>query len=165
VELELDTRAAEGEGGYAAALDEERQRRQTELLVPHAAEADVVISTALIPGRPAPLLLTEQAVRAMQPGSVIVDLAAPNGGNCALTVPGETREVEGVTIMAPLNIASEMATHASAMYARTVAALITEFVRDGAFQASFDDEIFASACVTHGGAVVHPRLRPAAPTA
>jgi H+-translocating NAD(P) transhydrogenase subunit alpha len=120
-----------------------------------------VIPTALIPGKRAPILVTEAAVRAMRPGSVIVDVAAPNGGNCALTRPGETVVENGVTIMAPLDLASAMSTHASAMYGRTLAALIGEFAKDGAFATDFEDEIFSNVCVTHGGAVVHPRLRPA----
>jgi H+-translocating NAD(P) transhydrogenase subunit alpha len=161
VELELDTAGAEGEGGYAKAMDADRQRRQTELLIPHVGEADVVIPTALIPGKRAPLLITEAAVKAMQPGSVIVDVAAPNGGNCELTRPGETVVAHGVTIMAPLDLASAMATHASAMYARTLAALIGEFTGGGTLATDFEDEIFSNVCVTHGGAVVHPRLRPA----
>ncbi|MDQ3555268.1 MAG: Re/Si-specific NAD(P)(+) transhydrogenase subunit alpha [Gemmatimonadota bacterium] len=159
VELELPTADAEGAGGYARALDEERQRRQTELLVPHVGEADVVITTALIPGRPAPLLITEAAVRAMAPGSVILDIAAPNGGNCALTRPGEMTEAGGVRIFGPLNLAAEMPLHASQMYARTVAATIAEFTRDGAFRPDPDDEIFRDVCVARGGEVVHPRVR------
>jgi H+-translocating NAD(P) transhydrogenase subunit alpha len=162
IELELDTRSAEGEGGYAAALDADRQRRQIELLVPHIGEADVVITTALVPGMRAPLLITKEAVHAMKPGSIIVDLAAPAGGNCELTRPDEVVEVNGVRILAPTNIATGMSTHASAMYGRTVAALIGEFTRSGAFETSFEDEIFKSVCVTHGGAVVNPRLAPRA---
>jgi H+-translocating NAD(P) transhydrogenase subunit alpha len=159
VELELDTGGAEGAGGYAKALDEDRQRRQVELLVPHVGGSDVVITTALVPGIRAPLLISEDAVRAMVPGSVIVDVAAPNGGNCALTRPGEVAEVDGVRIFGPLNIPGDMPVHASQMYARTVAAMLAEFVRDGAFTADFDDEIFAGACVTHGGVVVNDRVR------
>lgn len=164
VELELPTEDMETSGGYARALDEERQRRQIELLAEHIAAADVVITTALIPGRPAPCLIEEPAVRAMQPGSVIVDLAAPNGGNCALTEPGTTVQRHGVHLFGPLNLAAEMPTHASQMYARTVAALLSEFVRDGAFAPPEDDEIFRDVCVARGGEIVHPRLR-AAPAA
>lgn len=159
VELELDTTGAEGAGGYAAALDAERQRRQVELLVPHVADSDVVISTALVPGIPAPLLVSEDAVRAMAPGSVIVDVAAPNGGNCALTRRGDVVESGGVRIFGPLNLPAEMPVHASQMYARTVAAMITEFLKDGEFRRDFDDEIFRGACVTHGGEVVNERVR------
>ena len=159
VELELDTTGAEGAGGYAAALDAERQRRQVELLVPHVGDSDVVISTALVPGIPAPLLVSEDAVRAMAPGSVIVDVAAPNGGNCALTRRGDVVDAGGVRIFGPLNLAAEMPIHASQMYARTVAAMITEFVKDGEFRRDFDDDIFKGACVTHGGEVVNERVR------
>lgn len=159
VTLDLDTTGAEGSGGYAAALDAGRQRRQVELLAQHVAAADVVISTALVPGMRAPLLVSEEAVRAMAPGSVIVDVAAPNGGNCALTRPGEVAEVGGVRILGPVNLASEMPVHASQMYARTVAAMITEFVRDGAFAPPEDDDIFRSACVARGGEVVNDRVR------
>jgi NAD(P) transhydrogenase subunit alpha len=159
VKLDFDTTGAEGQGGYAAALDEERQRRQVELLVPHVGDSDVVISTALVPGMPAPLLVSEDAVRAMGPGSVIVDIAAPNGGNCALTERGRTVEVDGVRIMGPLNLPAEMPVHASQMYARTVMAMITEFAKDGAFVTDFADEIFKGACVAHGGQVVNDRVR------
>jgi H+-translocating NAD(P) transhydrogenase subunit alpha len=159
VELALETGDAEDRGGYAKALAEEQQRRQLELLAPHIGEADVVIATALIPGRPAPLLVTEDAVGRMAPGSVIVDLAAPNGGNCALTQPGAVAESGGVRIYGPLNLAAEMPLHASQMYARTVGAMIDEFTRDGAFAPDEDDEIFREACVTRGGEVVHARVR------
>ncbi|HEX8906122.1 MAG TPA: hypothetical protein VF771_14840, partial [Longimicrobiaceae bacterium] len=159
VTLELDTSGAEGQGGYAAALDEERQRRQVELLVPHVGDSDVVITTALVPGMPAPLLVSEDAVRAMKPGSVIIDIAAPNGGNCALTRRGGTVEEGGVRIFGPLNLPAEMPVHASQMYARTVGAMIAEFVKDGEFLTDFDDEIFKGACVAHGGQVVNDRVR------
>jgi H+-translocating NAD(P) transhydrogenase subunit alpha len=159
IELDLDTAGAEGAGGYAKALDEDRQRRQIELLVPHVGAADVVITTALVPGIRAPLLISEDAVRAMAPGSVIVDIAAPNGGNCALTRPGETVDVDGVRIFGPLNVAADMPLHGSQMYARTVTAMLAEFVRDGVFTIDFDDEIFAGACVTHDGRIVNERVR------
>jgi len=161
VQLELDTAGAEGQGGYAAALDADRQRRQLELLVPHVGDSDVVICTALVPGMPAPPLVSEEAVAAMAPGSVIVDLAAPNGGNCALTRRGDVVEAGGVRIFGPLNLASEMPVHASQMYARTVAEMIAEFVKDGAFVRDFDDEIFKGSCVAHGGQVTSDRVRAA----
>jgi NAD(P) transhydrogenase subunit alpha len=162
VELALDTAAAEGTGGYAAALDEERQRRQVELLGEHVAASDVVICTALIPGRRAPLLVSAEAVHAMPPGSVVVDLAAPNGGNCALTRPGEGVQAGGARVLGPLNLPAEMPMHASQMYARTVAALVTDFTRDGRFDPDPEDEIFRAACITRGGEVVHERVRPPA---
>ena len=159
VELELDTAAAETEDGYAEELQQEIQARQPELLQPYIAASDVVVTTALIPGRPAPMLIRESAVEAMADGSVIVDLAAPNGGNCALTVPGETIEAYGVTIMGPQNVPAEMAEHASQLYAQTVVALIETFVEEGRFVPDFDDDIFNGVCVAHDGAVTHDRVR------
>lgn len=161
VELELEAEG-EGEGGYAKELQQEKQERQPELLKPHIADADVVVSTALIPGRPAPLLISEDAVEAMAPGSVVVDLAAPNGGNCALTEPGETVERHGVQVFGPQNLPAEMPVHASQLYARTVAALVEEFIgEDGRFTPDFDDDIFAGACVAHDGEVRSDRVREA----
>ncbi|MDQ3388392.1 MAG: Re/Si-specific NAD(P)(+) transhydrogenase subunit alpha [Gemmatimonadota bacterium] len=151
VEIALETADTEGPGGYARALDEERGRLQVELLVPFIADADVVITTALIPGKPAPLLITREAVEAMAPGSVIVDLAAANGGNCALTRPGEVAVEDGVRILAPLNLAAEMPLHASQMYSRTVGAMISEFHAEGVFRTDPEDEIFRAVCVTHAG--------------
>ena len=158
VELELETTEAAGEGGYAKALGEEKQQRQVELLTPYLASSDVIISTALIPGRKAPLLISEEAVRQMTPGSVIVDLAAPNGGNCEVTVPGETVSRHGVTIHGVLNLPSEMSIHASSMYARTLSAFITEFVKEGALDLDFEDDIIKGACVTHEGKIVNERV-------
>jgi NAD(P) transhydrogenase subunit alpha len=158
IELELETADAEGSGGYAKALDEEKQRRQIELLIPHLAGSDVIITTALIPGRKAPVLIVEEAVKQMTAGSVIVDLAAPNGGNCEMTVPGETVQRHGVTIHGSLNLPSEMQVHASSMYARTLSAFITEFVKEGSFDLDFEDEIIKGACVTHGGKIVNERV-------
>jgi NAD(P) transhydrogenase subunit alpha len=158
VELDLDTAGAEGSGGYAAALDEQRQRRQVELLAEHVAASDVVISTALIPGRRAPLLVSDDGVRRMEPGSVVVDLAAPNGGNCALTRPGEVVDAGGVRVMGPLNLPAEMPVHASQLYARTVLAMITEWLKDGEFVPPSEDDIYRAACVTRGGEVVNERV-------
>jgi len=159
VELELEMGDQEDESGYAKELQKEKQERQPELLQPHIAESDVVISTALIPGRPAPLLIREEAVEAMTPGSVIVDLAAPNGGNCAVTETGETVHAHDVTVMGPTNLPAKMAVHASQLYAKTVSALIEEFVADGQFTPDFDDDIFDGTCLTHGGEVHNERVR------
>ncbi|MBT8400846.1 MAG: Re/Si-specific NAD(P)(+) transhydrogenase subunit alpha, partial [Rhodothermia bacterium] len=128
VELDIETQESQDAGGYAKALAEEKAKRQTELLVPHIAAADVVVTTALIPGRPAPLLVTREAVEAMKPGSVIMDLAAANGGNCALTEAGRKVVHNGVNIYGPTNLPSEMPVHASEMYARTLLALVSEMV-------------------------------------
>ncbi len=159
VELELDTAEAEDQGGYAKALKEDEQARQVELLARHVAKADVVITTALIPGRQAPVLITERGIAGMRPGSVIVDLAAANGGNTAITRADEAVEHAGVRVLGPTNLAAEMPRHASELYARTVMALVLEFTAEGAFRPDFEDEIFQSACVTHDGAVVHERVR------
>ena len=131
VELEVDIESDQDESGYAEELEKEKQERQPELLKPHIAEADVVISTALIPGRPAPLLINENAVEAMDPGSVIVDLAAPNGGNCAYTETGEEIVEHNVQILGPTNLPAEMPVHASELYAKTVVAMIEEGLDDG----------------------------------
>jgi H+-translocating NAD(P) transhydrogenase subunit alpha len=159
IELDLETANAQDAGGYARALSEDKQVRQVQLLVPHAGAADVVIATALIPGRRAPLLISEEAVQAMAPGSVIIDLAAPNGGNCALTVPGQTVVREGVTIFGPLNLAAEMPVNASQLYARTITALLLDFATSEGFKPNFEDEVFKGACVTYEGTVVHERVK------
>lgn len=159
VELTLEVGDMQDAGGYGKALAEEKARRQTELLVPHIGKADVVVTTALIPGRTAPTLITGEAVEAMKPGSVIVDLAAPNGGNCVHTRPGETVRHQGVQIFGPLNLPATMPVHASQLYARTVLAMVKEFTGEAGFTANFEDEIFKGACVTHGGAVVHDRVK------
>jgi len=159
VELEVDIEADQDESGYAEELEKEKQERQPELLQPHIAEADVVISTALIPGQPAPLLINEAAVEAMDPGSVIVDLAAPNGGNCALTETGEDVGAHNVQILGPTNLPAEMPVHASELYAKTVAAMIEEGLDDGAFAPDFDDQIFADSCLTRDGAVRNERVQ------
>jgi NAD(P) transhydrogenase subunit alpha len=159
VELEVDIEADQDESGYAEELEKEKQERQPELLKPHVAEADVVISTALIPGQPAPLLINENAVEAMDPGSVIVDLAAPNGGNCAYTETGEEVAAHDVQILGPTNLPAQMPVHASELYAKTVAAMIEEGLDDGAFAPDFEDQIFAESCLTRGGEVRNERVR------
>jgi H+-translocating NAD(P) transhydrogenase subunit alpha len=163
VELELETQQSADTGGYAKALAEEKARRQTELLVPSIAASDVVISTALIPGRPAPVLITREAVGAMKPGSVIIDMAAANGGNCELTQVGSTVVEGGVSIVGPTNLAAEMPVNASQMYARTVYNMVSEFTREGTFAPDFDDDIIKSACVAHNGEIVNERVRSLVP--
>jgi len=162
--LELDLGPdAEGEGGYAKELDEAQQQRQRELLAEAMADIDVIITTALIPGRPAPLLVTEDAVRGMKPGSVVIDLAGEAGGNCELTEPGETIVRHDVKISAPLNVPSTMPEHASQLYARNIQSLLELLVNEeGALELDFDDEIVAGACVTRDGEIVHEGARKAA---
>lgn len=159
VELPFEVPDAQDVSGYAKALAEEKQRQQAQLLVPHIGRADVVISTAQVPGRRAPVLITEEAVAAMQPGSVIIDLAAPNGGNCVLTQPGETVIHNGVQIVGPLNLPAAMPVHASQMYARTLLAMIQEFATPEGFKPNFEDEIFRGVCLTYNGEVVNERVR------
>jgi len=159
VELALETESMQDAGGYAKALAEEKARRQTELLVPFISKSDVVVTTALIPGRKAPLLITREAVEGMQPGSVIIDMAAPNGGNCALTEPGEVVAYNGVRIFGALNLPADMPLHASQLYARTLMAMILEFSSEEGFAANFEDDIFKGACVTHAGSVIHDRVK------
>ncbi|MEM8489095.1 MAG: NAD(P)(+) transhydrogenase (Re/Si-specific) subunit alpha, partial [Bacteroidota bacterium] len=118
-----------------------------------------VVTTALIPGRAAPLLISEDAVKAMKPGSVIIDMAAQNGGNCAYTEKGKTVVQHGVKIVGTTNFPSEMAVHASQMYARTLMAMVLEFYGDEGFTHNFEDEIFKGSCVTHNGEVINERVK------
>jgi NAD(P) transhydrogenase subunit alpha len=129
-------------------MEEEFLMREREALRAPVARADVVITTALVPGKPAPLLIDEEMVAAMRPGSVIVDMAAEAGGNCAVTAPGETVVSHNVTILAPLNIPSMVPVHASQMYSRNVAAVVGHIVKDGILTLDAEDEITRSACVT-----------------
>jgi NAD(P) transhydrogenase subunit alpha len=163
LELDMGLEDAEAAGGYARALTEEEQQRQRELLAKEIGKVDAVISTAAVPGRPAPLLVTEQAVKNMSPGSVVVDLAAETGGNCELTEPGETVVKEDVTIVGPLNLASTMPDHASSLYARNVQALLELMAgEEGRLELDFEDEIIKGACITHDGEIVHEGARNAA---
>jgi NAD(P) transhydrogenase subunit alpha len=161
LELELEA-DAEGAGGYAKQMDEEAQRRQRELLAEAMQDVDAVITTALIPGRPAPLLVTRQAVEGMKPGAVVVDLAGEAGGNCELSEPGETVQRHGVTIATPLDLPSTMADHASQLYARNVQSLLELMVNEGELALDFDDEVIAAACITREGEIVHEGARAAA---
>ena len=151
--------AAEGTGGYARELSAEQHKRELDLIHAHAKESDVIISTALIPGRTAPVLITAAMVRDMKPGAVIVDLAAEQGGNCELTKPGQDVVVHGVTILGPLNLAATMPQHASQMYARNISTFLKLSVKDGAWAPDSEDEIIKDTLVTHGGAVVHERVK------
>jgi H+-translocating NAD(P) transhydrogenase subunit alpha len=162
--LELDfIPDAEAEGGYARPLTEEENEKVREALAQSSTRQDVIITTALIPGRPAPLLITADAVRGMSPGSVIVDLAGEAGGNCELSEAGKTVVEDGVKVIAPLNLPSEMATHASQLYSKNVENLLGLLVDDeGGLRLDFEDEIVAGACITHEGEIVNERAREAA---
>jgi len=157
--IELPLEAQEGQGGYAREQSEEFLRNQRELIGEHIAKSDVVITTAAIPGRRAPLLVTADMVKGMRPGSVIVDLAAETGGNVELTKAGEDVEIGGVTIIGARNVPSTMPLHASQLYARNVANLLLHLVKDGAINLDFADEITKGACVTHGGEIVNERAK------
>jgi NAD(P) transhydrogenase subunit alpha len=157
--IELPLEAQEGQGGYAREQSEEFLRKQRELIGEHIAKSDVVITTAAIPGRRAPLLVTADMVKGMRPGSIIVDLAAETGGNVELTKAGEDVVVGGLTIIGTRNVPSTMPLHASQLYARNVANLLLHLVHDGAIKLDFTDEITKGACVTHGGEIVNERAR------
>src|SRR3989449_2722664 len=160
VGIELGETAAAG-GGYAKELSEDDRRRQRELLAAECARSDVVITTALIGGVFAPRLLTADTVRTMKPGSVIVDLAADGGGNCELSKPGQTVHVNGVTILAPLNIPATMPYHASLLFSRNLTAFVQAFTKDRVFQLDFTDDIQQGALITHDGDVKHAQTREA----
>src|SRR5436190_1784621 len=160
VGIELKESAAAG-GGYAKELSDDDRRRQSELLAQECAQSDVVITTALIGGVFAPRLISGETVKAMKPGSVIVDLGADGGGNCELSTPGETVYVGGVAIMAPLNLPATMPYHASLLFSRNLTAFIQAFTKDKAFQLDFNDDIQQGALITHDGEVKHARTREA----
>lgn len=159
VELEIEGQDSSDSGGYAKALAEEKAKQQVKLLVPFIGKSDVVVTTALIPGRPAPLLISAEAVQAMGEGSVIIDMAAANGGNCELTVPGETVVKHGVTIVGATNLTSDMPVHASQLYGRTLLAMLQDFTDANGFAPNDEDEVFTGSCVTRGGEVVHERVK------
>ncbi len=152
----------EGAGGYAKELTPEQQQRQQELMAEAIGKADVVITTALVPGRRAPILVTEDAVTRMKPGSVIVDLAGEQGGNCEVSEPGQSIVRHDVKILAPLNVPSTMAEHASQLYARNINALLDLMVKEGRLELDFDDEVIAGACITRDKEIVHAAAREAA---
>ena len=150
---------AEGTGGYAKALTEDQQERERQAIAGAVAQSDVTITTALVPGRRAPVLVTQPMVNAMRSGSVIVDLAAEAGGNCALTQPGETIAHGGVTIAGPLNVAATMPFHASQLYAKNVLALFDHLVKDGTLNLDMSDEITRGVCVTANGEIVNAAVQ------
>jgi NAD(P) transhydrogenase subunit alpha len=155
VELAIEAKDAQDKGGYAKAQSEDFYKKQQDLMAKVVTGADVVIPTALVPGKRAPLLVTEEMVAGMRHGSVIVDLAAEQGGNCALTRPGEEVVRHGVTIIGPLNLPSTMPLHASQMYSRTVTNYLNHLIKDGKLQLDLTDELTRGPLVTHQGEVVH----------
>ena len=159
VELDVQPEDAQDAGGYARELSKEHIKRERELIHQRATQADVIITTALIPGKPAPVLIDEPTVKAMRPGSVIVDLAGEQGGNCELSVPGETTVQHDVTIIAPLHISSDLAYHASQMYAKNVAALVTLLAPQGELKLNFADDIIDAVVITANGEIRHAPTR------
>jgi NAD(P) transhydrogenase subunit alpha len=155
VQLDLETKDAQDAGGYAKAQSEEFLRKQRELVTSHVRQADVVITTALIPGKRAPILVTEEMVKGMRPGSVIVDMAAEQGGNCEITEPGKDVVKHGVIIAGLVNIPSTMPTHSSQMYSRNVTNYLLYMARDGSLNLDLNDEMVKSPLVTHNGEVMH----------
>jgi len=158
LEVDLGGIKTEDAGGYAVELSEEALERGRQLMAEHARTNDVVITTAQVPGKRAPLLLTENAVRGMKPGSVIIDLAGSTGGNCALSKPDETIEVNGVAIMAPLNLPATVPVHASQLYSRNVAAFLSLLIKDGELNIDMTDDVVGPSCVTHLGQFVNQRV-------
>lgn len=158
LEVDLGGIQTEDAGGYAKELTEEAMSRGRELIAKHARSADVVITSAQVPGRPAPLLVTEEAVSGMKRGSIIVDLASASGGNCAVSIPGETVKREGVTIMSPLNLAATIPVHASQLYSRNVTAFLSLLIKDGELNLDMSDDVIGPSCVTHQGAYANARV-------
>lgn len=159
IELELETTQAEDKGGYAKEMDEEFYKKQRELMTRVVSENDAVITTASIPGKKAPVLITEEMVLGMKPGSVIVDLAAESGGNCELTVAGETVEKNGVKIIGPLNVPSGVPYHASQMYSRNIGNLALLMVKDEKLEIDLENEILKESLVTDNGEIVNQRVK------
>jgi len=155
LEMEIGEHA-EAAGGYAKQLSEETHRRELAFIAQQVKDADIVITTAAIPGQRAPVLITADAVRAMKPGAVIVDLAVETGGNCELTEAGREVVRNGVLLLGPLNLPSTLPQHASQMYARNISSFLSQLIKDGALRFDFDDEIVRDTCVTHAGEVRKP---------
>ncbi|WP_421775471.1 Re/Si-specific NAD(P)(+) transhydrogenase subunit alpha [Gracilimonas sp.] len=159
VEVELGDEDTQTEGGYAKELDKSKQDLQREAIHNHAKKSDIIITTALIPGRPAPLLITEQMVKDMEPGSVIVDLAAENGGNCELTEAGKTVVKHDVKIVGPVNLPSKLSHHASKLYSKNMYALLNLLIKEGEATFDFEDEILLKTTITHQGKTISPMLK------
>jgi H+-translocating NAD(P) transhydrogenase subunit alpha len=158
LEVDLGGIQTEDAGGYAVELTEEAMKRGRDLISKHAQTADVIITTAQVPGRRAPLLLTEEAVAGMKRGAVVVDLAGATGGNCAVSHPGETVEREGRFIMSPLNLAATVPVHASQLYSRNVTSFLSLLIKDGELQIDMADDVVGPSCVAHQGAFVNERV-------
>ncbi|MBO6522498.1 MAG: Re/Si-specific NAD(P)(+) transhydrogenase subunit alpha [Balneolaceae bacterium] len=159
VEVPLDDEDTETKGGYAKELSKDSQERQKQVIAEHVKKSDIVITTALIPGRPAPLLVTKETVAGMKPGSVIVDLAAENGGNCELTEAGKTVVKHGVNIVGPINLPSQLSNHASLLYAKNMLNLLNLLIKEGEANFDFEDEILLNTTITHNGEIISPMVK------
>jgi NAD(P) transhydrogenase subunit alpha len=161
IEMELETGAAEDQGGYAKELGEEFYRRQRELMTGVLKDSDVVITTAAIPGKKAPILVTREMVEAMPPGSLVIDLAAERGGNCEVTQAGQNIEHHGVTVCGPLNLPATIPYHASQMYAKNILTFLTHLIKERQVVIDPQDEITHGTLITQAGEVIHPSVREA----
>jgi NAD(P) transhydrogenase subunit alpha len=159
LEVDMGGESGEGAGGYAKEVTEETMEKSRELIAKTAKATDCIITSAAVPGRPAPLLITEDAVKAMKRDSVIVDLSGSTGGNCALSQPGETITTHGVTIMTPLNLAATIPVHASQLYSRNLTTFLSEMIKDGQLVVDLSNDVVGPACAVHAGAAQHPRLQ------
>ncbi|HPG39735.1 MAG TPA: Re/Si-specific NAD(P)(+) transhydrogenase subunit alpha [bacterium] len=151
--------ATESGGGYAKEVSEEARKKEHEVVHQHVAAADIVITTAAVPGKKAPLLVTSDMVKAMKPGSIVVDMAVEQGGNVEGSKPGETVQVNGVKVMGPLNLPSKMSIHTSMMYAKNITTLLALLVKDKQMQIDFEDEIVKGSCITHNGEIIHEQTK------
>jgi NAD(P) transhydrogenase subunit alpha len=161
LEVDMAGLQTEDAGGYAKEVTEEVMQRSRTLIAQTAKQTDCLITSAAVPGKRAPLLINEEAVHAMKRGSVIVDLAGPTGGNCALSKPGETIEINGVTLMCPLNLAATIPVHASQLYSRNITTFLSEMVKDGDLNLDFSNDIIGPSCAVHQGEAKHPRIQAA----
>jgi H+-translocating NAD(P) transhydrogenase subunit alpha len=161
LEVDMGGLQTEDAGGYAREVTEEVMDRSRELIARQAKQTDCIITSAAVPGRRAPLLITEEAVKGMKRGSVIVDLAGPTGGNCALCKPGETVDVNGVTIMTPLNLSATVPVHASQLYSRNLTTFLSEMIKDGELNLDFANDVVGPSCAVHNGEAKHPRIQEA----
>ena len=160
VEIPLEEEDTETKGGYAKELSKDSQERQKQVVAEHVEKSDIVITTALIPGRPAPLLVTKEMVAAMKPGSVIVDLAAENGGNCEITEAGKTVVSDnGVKVIGPVNLPSKLSNHASMLYSKNMLNLLNLLIKEGEANFDFEDEILLNTTLTHGGEIISPLIK------
>ena len=161
LEVDMGGLQAEDAGGYAREVTEEVMDRSRELIARQAKQTDCIITSAAVPGRRAPLLITEEAVAGMKRGSVIIDLAGPTGGNCVLSKPGETIDVNGVKIMTPLNLAATVPVHASQLYSRNLTTFLSEMIKDGELNLDFANDVVGPSCAVHNGEAKHPRIQEA----